>query len=117
MRTFSQQLAAVGFQPTFQPSPSTPSREFASVRASNRNISEPKSLEAVLDGLIEPLIKPRKVRRVLITRAGGHYRARYEGASDSAFGSNPHEASGRVKLFGQGNSKQSPVFEKEEVYV
>jgi hypothetical protein len=85
MRSFQQQLASVGYKPTFQPSSSTAPREFASVRASNRNISEPKSLEAVLDGLIEPLIKPRKVRRVLITRAGGHYRARYEGGFGLGF--------------------------------
>jgi hypothetical protein len=58
MRKVAQQLVSVGYQPTSQPSPTTTHQEFAPVRASNRKVFEPKSLETILDGLIEPLVKP-----------------------------------------------------------
>ena len=112
MRTFSQQLAAVGFKPTFQPSPTTTRQKIASVRASYRNISEPKSLETVLDELFEPITKDRKI---IVTRMGnGFFKARYEGASDCAFGANRREARHRVERFnGSGSLKEHPIKEKD----
>ena len=111
MRTFSQQLAAVGFKPTFQPSPTTTRQKIASVRASYRNISEPKSLETVLDELFEPITKDRKV---LVSRTGnGFFKARYEGKSDFAFGSDEREARHRVKMFSGGSLKERPPKEED----
>jgi hypothetical protein len=113
MRTFAQQLVSVGYQPTFQPSPTTTHQAFAPVAASNRKVFEPKSLETVLDGLFEPITKPRKVREIIVTRCGGHYRARYFGTRDAAFGVSVHEATSRVKLF----SGSSYTFQMRDKYV
>jgi hypothetical protein len=113
MRTFEQQLVSVGFKPSFQPSPTTTHQEFAPVRASNRKVFEPKSLETILDGLIEPMTKPRKVRKIVVTRCGGHYRARYFGTRDAAFGMTVHEATSRVKLFSGSTYK----FQVRDKYV
>jgi hypothetical protein len=114
VRTFAQQLSAVGYVPTFRPSPTTTNREFAPVAASNRKVFEPKSLETTIEALIEPLVKPAKIRRVQVTRTGnGFFKARYEGASDFAFGSDPREARGRVKMFNGSGFKESPVKEED----
>jgi hypothetical protein len=43
------------------------------------------------------LIPPRKVQ---VQRAGGLYRARFEGDSESCFGITPNEATKRLKFWG-----------------
>jgi hypothetical protein len=102
MKTFAQQLATVGFQPspmpTHQPS------------ASKRPLITHAVFEDAIDGAIAPLIKVRKIQ---VTRCGSHWRARYEGTSDCAFGTNPVEATSRVKMF-SGSSRHMAPFTKED---
>jgi hypothetical protein len=109
MRTFEQQLVSVGYQPTFQASPSTTHQAFAPVAASNRKVFEHKSFETALDGVFEPLIKDRKI---ILQRAGDHYRARYEGMANNCLGSTEGEAKGRLKMFADGPSIKFDMREK-----
>jgi hypothetical protein len=111
MRTFAQQLVSVGFQPAFQPSPTTTRQKIAPQIASNAQVFERKSFQSVLDELFEPITKDRKV---LVTRTGnGFFKARYEGKSDFAFGSNEREARHRVKMFSGGSLKERPPKEED----
>jgi hypothetical protein len=85
------------------PSPSTTRQKIGPQIATNRK----ESLETILDGVIEPLCKPRKVHRVQLTRAGSHCKARWEGRADCAFGENAIEANSRLKMFA-GSLKERP---------
>jgi hypothetical protein len=111
MRTFEQQLVSVGYQPTFQPSHTTTHREIGATAASYRKVFDEKSFENALDGVIEPLIK---VRKVIVTRAGDHYRARYEGQANNTIGNTQGEAKSRLKMFGDQPSKT--ILMREEHY-
>jgi hypothetical protein len=59
-------------------------------------VSVPASLENVIDGLVKPLIKPRKVQ---VQRAGDFYKARYEGTKDATFGETPSKAAYNLRLW------------------
>jgi hypothetical protein len=111
MRTFAQQLVSVGFKLTFLPSPTTTRQNIAPQIASNAQVFERKSFQSVLDEVIAPFIK---VQKVLVTRTGnGFFKARYEGKSDFAFGSDEREAHHRVKMFSGGSLKERPPKEED----
>ena len=59
-------------------------RRAAERQATTTQVLAPITIEAVADGVIEPLI--RKPRKVVITKSGGWYRARFQGGAFSTFG-------------------------------
>jgi len=73
-------LQSVGFQPT------------PHVRL--RTLRRKAEREAKADGVIESPIKHRKIQ---VTKAGSHYRARYAGSSCCCFGETPEEASKKLR--------------------
>jgi hypothetical protein len=54
---------------------------------------------------------PIQTRKVIIQRAGGFYRARYEGCENSCFGDTPKDAASKLKFWGAEsyNHKQREV--------
>ena len=54
-------------------------------------------LENTIDGVFEPLTK--QARKVQTTRAGGYFKARYEGRSICCFGYSRKDAARKLKYF------------------
>ena len=55
-----------------------------------------EQLESVVDEVIAPIIK---VRTIQVQRAGGFYRARFDGEATCCFGDTPQQAIKRAKFF------------------
>jgi hypothetical protein len=53
-------------------------------------------LESVVYEVIAPIVKLRKIQ---VQRAGGFYKARFDGEATCCFGDNPQQATKRVKFF------------------
>ena len=54
-------------------------------------------LENTIDGVLEPLMTlPRKIQ---VQRAGGYFKARFEGRSTCCFGHSPREATKNLRFF------------------
>jgi hypothetical protein len=68
------------------------------VRRSQEREQVTLSLEKFIDGLIEPLVKPRKI---VISKAGDFYKARYEGRATSVFVYELKNAKKNLKFFGE----------------
>jgi len=92
MSTMQQALMEVGFQPRLR---------------TLRRAAERERLETVVDEVIAPITKPRKIQ---VQRAGGHYKARWEGESACCFGSTPESATERLKYLPRKviNKEKSP---------
>ena len=80
MGNMQQALQEVGYRPT------------PHVRL--RTLRRVAEREAKADGVIESPIKHRTIQ---VTKAGSHYRARYEGSSCCCFGETPEEASKKAE--------------------
>jgi hypothetical protein len=47
---------------------------------------KPVTFEKAIEALLTPITKPRKQRKIRVSRAGSYYKARWEGNSDFVFG-------------------------------
>jgi hypothetical protein len=97
MSTMLEALQDVGYKPTIRPS---------DVRRQQERQATTDALAQALDGVIDPLIM--NPRRVEVQRAGGFYRARYEGYENSVFGDNPKQAIERLRLWGLETYNHKP---------
>jgi len=58
---------------------------------------KPVTFENVIEKLFPTIRKRRKQRKIEVSRAGSHYKARYAGHASYCFGSTPKEAIERLK--------------------
>jgi len=89
MSTMQECLEQVGYKPT-----GLRARLLNNAKQKKETLRPVASLEALVDGVIDPITKPRKV---YVQRAGSHYKARYEGEASCCLGETPQEASRRLK--------------------
>lgn len=89
MSTIQEALQDVGYKP--------PTRR--QMRRHNINLfatEERPTIEKIIDRVIDPITRPLKVQ---VQRAGGYYRARFEGRQISCFGLTPEQATKNLKFF------------------
>jgi hypothetical protein len=114
-------LQDVGYKPTIRP---------RDIRRAQERQDTTALLEKALDGMLAPLtIKevPRSTaiegspapangkivvvrgreRKIVVQRAGGFYRARYQGMVNSCFGTSPGAAASALKFFGDSPTTKS----------
>jgi len=91
MSTMQECLEQVGYKPT-----GLRARLLNNAKQKKETPRPLASLEALVDGVIDPITKPR---RVVVTEQGGYFRARHDGEAVSVFGTTQKEAINNLKFF------------------